>query len=99
MPSTTPIAPRLLDGWKYLEDFAREDVSRHPRTVKRWTKQPNGLPYRRLGNRDLIHIETARTWLFAGMSRPNPRRRQVARGEAAAVRPLKGGAEHNIEVA
>lgn len=71
----SPTAPRLLDGWEYLEDFARDQVGKHPRTVKRWTQAPNGLPYSRLGNRKIIHIETARSWLFAGMKHRNPSRR------------------------
>jgi hypothetical protein len=71
MPSTTP---RLLDGWLKLDDFARDEVKRHRRTVDRWTQQPDGLPYATLGNMKIIHIPTAREWLLGRMHRPNPRR-------------------------
>jgi hypothetical protein len=66
--------PKLLDGWQYLKDFAREEVKKHPRTVDRWTKKPGGLPYTKLGNSKIIHSPTAREWLFGGMRRPNARR-------------------------
>jgi hypothetical protein len=49
-----------------LEPFAKE-VDRDPRTVRRWLNDPDGLPYTRLGNRILIHIPTAREWLFERM--------------------------------
>jgi hypothetical protein len=55
-----------------LEPFAKE-VDRDPRTVRRWLNKPDGLPYTRIGNRILIHIPTARDWLFARMKHPNPR--------------------------
>ena len=48
MSPTLPTT-RLLDDWLELEDFALNEVKRHPRTVKRWTKQPDGLPYAMLG--------------------------------------------------
>lgn len=67
-------APKLLDDWKYLADFARDEVEKHPRTVERWTKEPDGLPYAQLGNQKIIHIPTARQWLFGRMHRPNTRR-------------------------
>lgn len=68
--STTP---KLLDGWEYLDDFA-DEVEKHPRTVERWTKQADGLPYAQLGNHKIIHIPTAREWLLSRMRNPNPRR-------------------------
>jgi hypothetical protein len=66
--------PRLLDDWKYLHDFAHDEVKKHPRTVERWTKGPNGLPYAYLGNQKIIHIPSAREWLFGRMRNPNQRR-------------------------
>ena len=71
-PVTTP---KLLDDWLELDDFARDEVARHPRTVRRWTEGPNGLPFARLGNRVVIHLPSAREWLLGRMRRPNPRRR------------------------
>jgi hypothetical protein len=66
--------PKLLDGWLELDDFARDEVERHPRTVARWMREPGGLPHTRLGNRTIIHIPTAREWLLGRMRRPNSRR-------------------------
>jgi hypothetical protein len=42
--------------------------------VWRWTQQPNGLPYTKIGNRRLIHLPTAKAWIFSRMRKPNPRR-------------------------
>jgi hypothetical protein len=70
MPSPTP---KLLDDWVALDEFAL-DLKRHPRSVDRWTKLPNGLPYAKLGCKKIIHIPTARTWLLGRMRNPNRRR-------------------------
>jgi hypothetical protein len=67
----------ILDGYVPLAQFAREEVKRHPRTVKRWTKEPDGLPYTRVGNQDFLHITTSRDWLFRRMRHPAPRRGQT----------------------
>jgi hypothetical protein len=65
---------KLLDEWLELPDFAHDEVKRHPRTVKRWTKEPDGLPYSKMGKTIIIHVPTAREWLFSRMRRPNQRR-------------------------
>jgi len=65
----------FLDDYLDLEPFAAE-VNRDPRTVRRWMNQPNGLPHTRMGNRVLVHIPTAREWLFSRMRHPNPLRRE-----------------------
>jgi hypothetical protein len=64
----------LLEGFLDLEPFARQ-AGRHPRTVRRWLDQPNGLPYTRIGNRILIHVPTARDWLFGRMRKSSPPRK------------------------
>lgn len=64
----------ILDGYVRLAKFAQEEVGKHPRTVKRWTKEPDGLPYTRIGNEDFLHVTTAREWVFSRMRKPNPRR-------------------------
>jgi hypothetical protein len=56
----------LLKDFLDLDPFAKE-IDRHPRTVRRWLNKPNGLPYTRIGNRILIHVPTARNWLFGRM--------------------------------
>jgi hypothetical protein len=63
----------LLADYIDIEAFAAE-VDRKPITVWRWTQQPNGLPYTKIGNRRLIHLPTAKAWIFSRMRKPNPRR-------------------------
>ena len=70
----------LLSEYADLERFAAE-VEREPRTVRRWMNEPDGLPYAKIGNRVLIHIPTARAWIFGRMRKPN--RRRARAGEAA----------------
>jgi hypothetical protein len=65
--SDTDVLSDFLD----LEPFAKQ-VDRDPRTVRRWLDQPGGLPYTRIGNRILIHVPTAREWMFRRM-RNTPR--------------------------
>lgn len=75
MSETT--SPKFLDDFIELEEFAKE-VNRHPRSVDRWTKEADGLPYTWMGNRKLIHVPTAREWLMRRMRRPAPRREKAA---------------------
>jgi hypothetical protein len=70
----------LLHDFLDLEPFAKE-VDRDPRTVRRWMDQPDGLPYTRIGNRILIHVPTAREWIFGRMRNRNPRVRRRAVAE------------------
>jgi hypothetical protein len=65
--------PNLLEDYIDLEPFAAQ-VDRDPRTVRRWMDTPDGLPYTRIGNRILIHVPTAREWIFGRMRKPNARR-------------------------
>ena len=62
----------FLADYLDLEPFAKE-AHRHPRTVRRWLNEPDGLPYTRLGNRILIHIPTAREWLCRFAPAAGPR--------------------------
>jgi hypothetical protein len=66
----------LLEGFVDLEGFGRE-VKRHPRTIRRWID--GGLPFTRAGNTILIHIPTAREWLFSNMQNDKPRRTPPAK--------------------
>jgi hypothetical protein len=71
MPTTQKV--KVLADYSDVEPFAAE-VNRHPRTVRRWMNEPAGLPYTRIGSRVLIHVPTAREWIFGRMRRPNTRR-------------------------
>ena len=72
----------FLADYLDLEPFAKE-AHRHPRTVRRWLNEPDGLPYTSLGNRILIHIPTAREGLFARMHH-----RARRHGARRVVRPV-----------
>jgi hypothetical protein len=63
---------QLLEDFLDLDPFAAE-INRHPRTVRRWLDQPNGLPYTKIGNRILIHVPTAREWIFSRMQNQKKR--------------------------
>jgi excisionase family DNA binding protein len=62
------MSENLLDGYVEVEPLAKQ-LKRHPRTVMRWMDQSGGLPFVKLGNRRLIHVETAKQWLFDRMKK------------------------------
>jgi len=64
---------KIFDDVVELDDFARS-IKRHPRTVKRWMAEPDGLPFTWLGQTKLVHLPTAREWLLGRMKQANPRR-------------------------
>jgi len=63
----------LLAGFADLPTIAKE-LNRHPRTVRRLTQQPDGLPYVRLGNKLLFNRQSVLRWLES-LERSNRRRR------------------------
>ena len=63
----------LSDYWP-LDEFAKNQVKRSKRTVRRWMRQPNGLAYMQLGKELFIPKEGARQYLRSREVRPNPRR-------------------------
>jgi hypothetical protein len=69
----------FLDDYLDLEPFAAQ-VGRHPRSVRRWMNMRDGLPYAKIGNRILIHLPTAREWLFSRMHPNSPPRRRTQNG-------------------
>jgi hypothetical protein len=71
-----PQPPKLLEGFIYLEQLA-DELKLHKRTLIRWTLKPDGLPFSWIGQRKVIHVATAREWLFNRMRRPAPRRDRV----------------------
>ena len=86
----------LLQDFLDLDPFAKE-IDRHPRTVRRWLDKPDGLPYTRIGNRILIHVPTARDWLFSRMRGARARRREKAEAEHPSItRPKRRPAQIEI---
>jgi hypothetical protein len=70
------MSTNLLQDYLDLEPFAAE-MKRDPRTVRRWLNKPDGLPYTRVGNRILIHVPTAREWIFSRMQNVTRARRRA----------------------
>jgi hypothetical protein len=68
-----PPTAGVLDGYVDVVPFAQE-VERSPRTILRWMDGPDGLPYSKIGNRRLIHVEGAKAWVRGRMRNPNPSR-------------------------
>jgi hypothetical protein len=64
---------RILDEWVPEPAFAKANgIS--PRTVARYRKEKNGLPYSYMGGRVVIHLPSAREWLMKRLIRPNSTR-------------------------
>jgi hypothetical protein len=84
------MSTKVLDDFLGLAPFAKQ-ISRHPRSVRRWLDQPGGLPYTKIGNRILIHVPTAREWLLHRMeniSRKQPRK-QIPRATKQKTKTTK----------
>jgi hypothetical protein len=47
-------------------------LNKHPRTIMRWTREPDGLPFLRLGQIPYIHLPSAQAWIERRILRPNP---------------------------
>jgi hypothetical protein len=69
----------VLEGFELEEDFATS-ANVHPRTVKRYRDQPDGLPYLIWGGKIYIPTAAARQWLLKRVRHPNPttKKRAVA---------------------
>jgi hypothetical protein len=86
----------LLQDFLDLDPFAKE-IGRHPRTVRRWFDEPDGLPHTRIGNRILIHVPTARDWLFSRMRGVRARRTEKA-GQPSITSLKRRPAQTRIEI-
>ena len=56
-----------------VSELARE-LHLHPRTLLRWSNQPDGFPITRIGKTNFIHKPTAREWMLSRVRKSNPRR-------------------------
>jgi hypothetical protein len=61
----------ILTGYAEKEDFARANKVTS-RTLDRYRKRPNGLPWLAWGGKIYIHIETGKQWLAEQLKKPNP---------------------------
>jgi hypothetical protein len=67
----------VLEGYCSVAQIA-DDFKRKPRTILRWMDEADGLPYVKVGRERLVHVATAKQWIFDRMRRPNPTRRRAA---------------------
>jgi hypothetical protein len=77
---------RFLEDFLELKKFAEDEVKKHPRTVNGWTKEPDGLPYVRLGAAKYINVPVAREWLLNRLRRNSRRSNRIVsrrQGDAA----------------
>jgi hypothetical protein len=63
----------ILDEYAAEAEFA-EEHKLSQRTVARYRKRPNGLPWVEFGGRIFIHIPGAKRWLERRVRHPNPLR-------------------------
>lgn len=69
--------PPLLADYYTRRQLALE-LDRTEKTVQRWEKLPNGLPFTMLGGRKLYKKSSVIAWIERHERMPNPRRRAVA---------------------
>lgn len=62
-----------LEGYLTVAQLAAH-CHRSVKTVRRWLREPDGLPHTKLGGTVLINVDSFRDWLAARERRPNPRR-------------------------
>jgi hypothetical protein len=74
-PPTGP--PGLLSNYLSRDDLARE-FGIVPRTISRWTREPDGIPSITIGNRRLYRRESVLAWLEAREQRPSRTKRRRA---------------------
>ena len=65
------MSSRTFDDLEPIKDAARR-LNKHPRTLMRWTRLPDGLPFVRLGQVPYLHIPSAKAWIESRIHRPNP---------------------------
>ncbi len=53
------------------------EISKHPRTISRWSNQPGGLPFIKIGNKRFYHVPTVRDWILSRTRNADPRRAGV----------------------
>jgi hypothetical protein len=68
----------LLTRYLTLDEVAKQ-AKKHPRTILRWTKEPNGLPFTTMGKVKLTTSEWWHEWLMSRRKVPNPDRRRGRR--------------------
>lgn len=63
----------ILGEYLNREEMATE-LNVTTRTLIRWERQPNGIPYTKLGHRTLYRRKSVLDWIDSQERHPNPRR-------------------------
>ncbi|MEI9899636.1 MAG: hypothetical protein WDN31_05240 [Hyphomicrobium sp.] len=64
----------ILDEYLPREQLAK-DMNVTVRTLDRWARAPDGLPFTKIGGRIFFRIASVRAWLAARERAPNPTRK------------------------
>jgi hypothetical protein len=62
---------RFLSDFVTIDELAK-DLGRHPRTLIRWTQEPDGLPFTSIGKQKFVHIPAWQAWVMSRMKQRNP---------------------------
>lgn len=73
----------LLDGYLTRRQLANE-IDRTEKTIQRWERLPDGLPFTMLGGRKLYKTTSVLAWIESRERKPNPRRKPALRRAHAA---------------
>lgn len=63
----------LLDDY-YTSDEMEAEIRRGKKTLRRYEREPDGLPYVRIGNQKFYRKDAAKAWIARRERKPNPRR-------------------------
>ena len=67
----TSMSSEIFDELETVKEAAQH-LRKHPRTLMRWTRLPDGLPFIRLGQTPYLHIPSAQAWIESRIQQPNP---------------------------
>lgn len=70
--------PKVFDDLEPVKQVAAR-LGKHPRTIMRWTKQVDGLPFIRIGQIPYLHLPSVQAWIEHHIQHPNPTRPQSGR--------------------
>jgi hypothetical protein len=66
---------KSFDDLEPVRDVAAR-LGRSHRTLMRWTRLPDGLPFVRIGHTPYLHVPSTQQWIARRLTRPNPTRRR-----------------------
>ena len=80
--------PQAFDQLETVKQVAAR-LNKHPRTIMRWTRQADGLPFVRIGKVPYLHVPSTQRWIERRIQHPNPphtaRKRRITPDVRAAL--------------